>query len=345
MRLKRFLIVKIAALGDIAVASVLLNRIRAEHPDSHITWLTGLSGESLVRLFRGVNEVLSLDEVALLRGNTWQRAAALTAIWSKLVGKRFDRVLLLHADSRYRVIVFPVLGASTSALEHGVNPLLTRFRGDEYARLLDTGGFRGPMVRRYEFADVRSSLPPRTTSDRKRIVIAPGGARNILRDDALRRWPIANYRSLADHLVAAGFDVTLIGDQTDAALRPNFAGSKATDLFGKLSLVELLATLHDADVLVTHDAGPLHFARLVRTPAVGIFGPTDPDHVVGNASDVVALWGGADLACRPCYDGLHYAKCSNNLCVKDVTVDAAARAVESLIERPSQSREPLPVGT
>jgi heptosyltransferase-2 len=163
-------------------------------------------------------------------------------------------------------------------------------------------------------------------------VIAPGGARNILRDDPLRRWPIESYRTLCAELVACGYDVVIIGDQNDARFRAEFNNVGVTDRMG-VSLTETLCILRDADVLVTHDTGPLHLARLVRTAVVAIFGPTDPHHVVGAADDVDVLWGGAHLACRPCYDGRNYADCSNNLCMKSVSVDAVVRAVGDRLAR------------
>lgn len=337
MARRRFLIVRIVALGDIAVTSVLVSRIRAEHPDAHVTWMTGESGAPVVGLFPGVDEVIVVSERALLRGGLLRRIWAVANVWRQLVGRRFQEVFVVHADWRYRLLVLPLLPfARVAMLRHGSNPLLSRFRGDEYARLLDHDHSVGPIPRSYPFADVRpslSSLPRFARRAAPRVALAPGGARNLLRDDGLRRWPVENYRQLAERLTAAGYDVVLLGDGVDAALRPHFTHLDTTDLMGQLSLVELLGVLRDVDVLVTQDTGPLHFARLVRTPAVAIFGPTEPRHMVGETPDIIALWGGAGLPCRPCYDGVGYAKCSNNLCMKDVTPDRVIAAVESILAR------------
>lgn len=331
MHQHRFLIIKIVALGDIAVTSALLNRILAEHPGARITWLCGERGAPLVRLFPGVDEVLTINEEQLFRGSLPRQLWTLVSTWRKLAARRFDCVLLVHADRRYRVLTWPLVGTRVAALEHGVNPLLGRFRGDEYARLLDGPESRGPLTTHYPLADVRSNLPrenPVLGRLRRVVAIVPGGARNILRQDALRRWPVEKYRELATRLLARGHGVTLIGDAGDVGVRRHFDGIAVTDHIGTLSLVQTLSMLRDADVVVSHDTGPLHFARLVRTPAVALFGPTEPRNMVGEDDDIDVLWGGANLPCRPCYDGRNYAVCSNNLCMKDISVDAVVRVVE-----------------
>src|SRR5687767_12462570 len=122
---QEILIVKIAALGDIAVTSVLLNRIRSELPTARVTWLTGRTGRELVELFAGVDEIVVVDDRALLRGGLFARIGALLRAWKQLLRRRYDRIFLLHADARYRLITLPLFGRTT-ALEHGRNPLLSR---------------------------------------------------------------------------------------------------------------------------------------------------------------------------------------------------------------------------
>jgi heptosyltransferase II len=338
---ERILIVRIAALGDIALTSVLLSRIRAERPGAHVTWLCGEAGAPMVRLF-DVDEVLTVDESALLRGTPGRRAVVLGPLWVQLIRRGFDRILLVHADRRYRLVILPLAGTPVTALEHGVNPRPGRFRGAEYARLLDHDQTaRGPVEMRYGYADIRPRVPgDRRTAGRPLVALVPGGAHNVLRDDALRRWPVQHYRALAERLIAAGCDVLLLGDTRDAATRPHFAHLPCIDRFGT-PLLELLADLRDADVLVTHDTGPLQLARLVRTPVVGLFGPTDPHETVGTGSDVDALRGGAHLACRPCYDGRNYAVCNDNVCIQDVSVDSVLDRAGARIAM--ARREPLPL--
>jgi len=316
---KSVLIVKLAALGDIAVASATARAIRARHPNARITWLTGETGAHLVRLFPEVDEVIPVNDAALFRGNGFAKAAALARTWMRVFGRRFDVELLMHADRRYRLLTLPVRATRRIRFEHGAIPLLDRDRASEYVRLF-TQSYDNSGV---ELCDIRSRLgPTRDRRDRRRIVVVPGGARNILRDDGVRRWPIENYRDLTRRLLEADCEVVLIGDADDAYVRPYFSDLRVVDRIGQQSLREALMTLRDADLIITHDTGPLHFARLVKTPAIGIFGPTDPRHVVGSAGEVIALWGGEELPCRPCYDGRDFPPCQINVaCMRATGVE------------------------
>src|SRR5687767_1428611 len=99
-----FLIVRVVALGDVALATPLLSRIRAEHPDARITWLCGSGNEELVRLFPGVDEVIPINESRVFRGNPVARGVEILNTWRRLAGRKFDHVLMLHPDPRYRVL-------------------------------------------------------------------------------------------------------------------------------------------------------------------------------------------------------------------------------------------------
>jgi heptosyltransferase-2 len=210
-------------------------------------------------------------------------------------------------------------------------PIPGRYYADEYVRLLDEVPSRGPIVGHHPLSDVRPMLPARRTGEPVGVVLVPGGTRNVLRESALRRWPVERYRVVAGQLRAAGLPVTLVGDANDAWVRPAFAGLDVRDEIGAHGLAGTLAVMAAADLVISHDTGPLHLARLVRAPLLALFGPTIPTQFLASDTDTQTIWGGAQLACRPCYDGREFADCRDNLCMKDITAaDVVARAFAML---------------
>ena len=332
----RYLIVKLSALGDVAMASTLPNAIHGRDPGAHVTWLCGAGVADLVRMFVGVDEVLVADDVGLLRGRGMRRAAALLSAWRLLAGRRFDEILVGHADWRYRALALPARASRRRSLSlppsRRALPVAGRYHGDEYARLLDEGS-HGPITGHWPLADVRPFLPPPTGSSTVGAVLVPGGARNMLRESALKRWPIEGYRELAIRLRRAGVPVTLVGDAADAWVRPHFADLDVRDEMGAHGLTGTLGVLREADLVVSHDTGPLHLARLVRAPVLALFGPTNPLHFVTEDATTSFVWGGSSLACRPCYDGREFAECSNNLCMKDISVAVVAERALAMLSR------------
>jgi heptosyltransferase-2 len=330
----RYLIVKLAALGDVVMTSALVGELRRRDADAHVTWLCGRGAATLVRLFDGVDEVLEVDEAALLRGNTAARVRALSGVWRMLARRRFDRTFLAHADKRYRLLILPVRTGHVRAFEHALSswtlPIPGRYVGDETVRLLDDEPSQGPIRGHYPLADVRHRLGTCESDGDVGVVLVPGGARNILREDALRRWPVGHYRVLAQRLLLKGYRVTLVGDVADAWVRPTFAGLDVRDEIGTRDLPGTLRILSVARVVVVHDTGVLHLTRLVRVPVIGLFGPTIPSKSLTDAADVVTLWGGSDLACRPCYNGREYAACRDNICMSGIPVDVVEMHVDQL---------------
>jgi heptosyltransferase-2 len=333
----RYLIVRLAALGDVVMTSTLLGAIRQRDPDAHITWLCGQRVESLVRLFDDVDDVVVADELALLRGGPRPRMRALAALWRTLARRSFDVTLIGHADARYRLLLLPVRTGRLRSLDHSISantlPIPGRYYGDENVRLLDDEGSHGPIVGHYDLAEVRAHLAETVEVGTVGVVLAPGGTRNVLRENALRRWPVDRYRALAEQLIAAGHRVTLVGDGADAWVRPHFTGLVVRDEIGAHEIPGTLRVLNAADLVIVHDTGVLHLARLVRAPVIGLFGPTIPQNFLLQGSDAIALWGGAGLACRPCYNGREYAACTNNLCIQEVTVADVMHHVGPLVAR------------
>jgi heptosyltransferase II len=333
----RVLIIRLWALGDVVVTTPLLSRIRAEWPDAHVTWLTGTSAAPIVSLLPGVDEILTVEDRAILGGNVLKRARTIARVWKEMLSRKFDRVLLYHADARYKVLTLPLrlIGRKIDALDHSPgprrNPLPGRFRGDEVIRLFDRA-FADEVSPSYQLADLSGLFEQKErTSSKPRVAIIAGGARNLLAEDVLRRWPTESYVALAEELLKNGCEVTLLGDAGDRPFADSFRHLPVEDRVGRTTLHELLGALRNSDVVVSHDTGPMHMARLVRTPIVAIFGPTDPGQVVGNGTDVTVLWGGETLACRPCYDGKRYARCSDNICMKSVSVPRVLAAVRGRI--------------
>lgn len=313
------LFVKLGAMGDAVMARALPARAKALHPNGRFTWLAGRAIAPLARLFDGVDEVVEADDQALLTGGPWARARALAQLWRRLALRRYDLVLTGHADARYLALSAPVRAGQRRAFGPGL-PMPGRWHGDEYARLLD-GDERAGQAR-LALKPLRPALSPALARllrpGKRSVLLFPGGAKNLLRDDALRRWPLAHYGALARALRAQGRSVWVGGAASDAWVRPAFKGLGCVDLIGQADLLQSLALCARADSVVTHDSGPLHLAQASGTRVIGLFGPTTPSEKVDPQARCTVLWGGEDLACRPCYDGRDYALCHDNRCLAGV---------------------------
>jgi heptosyltransferase-2 len=331
------LIVKLAAIGDVVMALPMITALRAQDAATRITWLCGTTVAPLLACVDGIDELVAVDDVAVLAGNQARKAQAVIEGWSALSRRRFDLVLTAHSDPRYRMLAARVRAGERRWLgERKPRPRLVpgRYFGDEYVRLVtevDDGTarrFAAPPLRVTLDAAVGARIAALGAA--RKIALAPGGARNPARDNPLRRWPLERYVALARHLSANGDTVLLTGSGDDGWVRPAFAGVDVVDLIGETTLPGLAALFTRCAAVVTHDSGPLHIARLVDAPVVALFGPTAPATVVRGSARLIVLWPGPALPCAPCYDGQEFAACASNRCLQLIAPADVAAAVDSL---------------
>jgi ADP-heptose:LPS heptosyltransferase len=161
----------------------------------------------------------------------------------------------------------------------------------------------------------------------------------------LRKWEGDNYVALAVRLLATFPDVHIAftGSPDEApGIEPLVAavGSKrCISLVGRTTLRQLLVLYGLAEVLVTNDSGPAHFAALTDIDTVVLFGPETPLLFAARGPRNHVLWAG--IACSPCINALNNRQtaCRDNVCMKTITVgqvfNEAARVYR---ERTQESR-------
>jgi heptosyltransferase-2 len=341
--IQRALIIKFGAIGDVVMAIPAAYALHLG--GAEIDWVCGPAVAPLLQCYPWIRTIV-VDDRAILRGMVTEKLTALTALWRAIGWVKYDLCATLYYDARYRAVMLPVRARRKVMLsrDNRTTMLLAgRHHTDEYARiLLEWKDGERPIALTPVRAELLPSSPLPRTEKTVRVTLAPAGAKNMMRDDALRRWPIENYVSLTSALLERGIEVVLAGGPDDGWAVPAFAGLAVMDRIGKLTLPEMLSLLDDSDVMVTHDTGPLHLAGVTGVGIVSIFGPTDPRGRLPQRANTVALWGGEGFACRPCYDGRDYAPCLHNGCMHQVSVEMVVREVEAVIDQKRSGRSMPP---
>lgn len=316
--MRRILIVKIAAIGDVIMATSLLTHLREHEKNAHITWVCGTTSAPLLKALGLVDELIEVDEAALFKGSLLDKVKAFYKLWKTLKLRFFDLILTAHSDPRYRLLsLFARTPNHRFFSRKNRSPLPGRDHSQEYLHLLlGTEGPDTPLAKLPAWP-----LPPTPPRSSPTIALAPGGAKNLLRDDALRRWPVQHYVALAEKLLHSGINVLLTGSPSDTWILPHFAHLPCENLVGQTDLCQLVSLYQTCDLLITHDSGPLHLAKLARCKTLALFGPTNPLERISltQSERITALCSTAPLSCRPCYDGKNYAPCKNNICMSSIS--------------------------
>ena len=117
-------------------------------------------------------------------------------------------------------------------------------------------------------------------------------------------------------VITGGPDEAAPAQQLAAEISP-----RAISTAGETSLRDLIVLYTMADVLVTNDSGPGHFATLTDIASIVLFGPETPALFgpLGRTSQTVHL----NLACSPCVNAFNhrFSPCNDAICMKGISVE------------------------
>lgn len=173
-----------------------------------------------------------------------------------------------------------------------------------------------------------------SAANQRLVLVYPGGG--LL---SIRAWPLGSYQELVTALLDEGFLVGVIGLAEDRPLarriREKCGEAKTLDLTGYTRTVrELVVLFHLAELLVTNDGGPCHFASMTPIPSIVLYGPETP--VLYGSLDPHSASFFAGLSCSPCLTAYNHrsSPCDgDNQCLKVIrSSDVLERALSILEE-------------
>ena len=152
-----------------------------------------------------------------------------------------------------------------------------------------------------------------------------------------RAWPADHYARVAQGLCQAGYAVGLIGLKDDALLAKELLAKTRSDYCIDLtgytrSIRELLMLFHAAQLLITNDGGPGHFATLTPVQTMVFFGPETGKLYGPLGQRAIVLESG--IACSPCLSAYNHRLTfcdGDNQCLKRIAPDPVlAQALQFL---------------
>jgi heptosyltransferase-2 len=327
----RILVIRYSALGDVVIATSLLEPLRRTFPDARIEWVTSAP---YVPLLEGLPEIAAVHVLGRDGSESaWQLA-------SRLRG-RFDIALDLQNKLKSSLI------AAAAA------PRRAAFRRRTFGQaVLSLFGQDPPLVRAHQTRLYAEAAAHLGIGEPGRMKISLAGQARALAADALRgvdapvvalapgarwatkRWPAERFAEVADALAADGLRIVLAGGPADrdafAAFRAAVRSRVDADL-SFLPLDALAASLARVQLLIACDSGPVHLATAVGTPVLALFGPTS-----------VARWGppppgraiSLGLRCSPCSNhGGEVCPERHHRCLGDLTAESVVAVAREMLGR------------
>ena len=307
--MQKFLIIQTAFIGDVVLATGLIEKLHQYFPEAQIDFMVRKGNETLLTNHPFLREVLIWDKKENKQKN-------LLSMLKRIKNTRYDKVInvqrfaatgILTAFSRAKEKIGfdknPFSFLFTKKIKHVIadgqheidrNHELIRFFTDDIPakpRLYPSEGD-------YSFT--------KELKKKSYICIAPASVWFT------KQYPKEKWVGFIDKL-PADLQVYLIGAPSDQAMCAQIIGStvhkQVISLAGKLSFLQSAALMKDALMNYVNDSAPLHFASAVNAPTTAVYCSTVPSFGFGPLSDKrFVVEKTESLYCRPC--GLHgYKSC------------------------------------
>jgi ADP-heptose:LPS heptosyltransferase len=317
--LKKILIVRFSALGDMALLVPVVKSLVAAHTDVEVTVVTR---PKFAPLFYDIERVTTFPADI---DYTYTGIFGMRALFRVLMRKTdFDIMIDMHDHLRTIILrsLFKIFGTPVFVFDKGrqdkkaftrkenktITPLPHTV--ERYKAAFQKAGFDFPLLDP-PYSTLNDSLQTAASEWLKQrklekqemwIGIAPFAAH------ATKIWPLENYPSVIENILKKGPAKFFLfgGGEKEIkyfeSIQKKFPG-KCEVVAGQLKIRQEIALMKYLDMMLTVDSANMHLAALSGVPVLSIWGGTHPDVGFGpykkGAESIIQI-NRQELPCRPC---------------------------------------------
>jgi len=343
---KEICIVMLSAIGDAVHVLPVANAMKRAWPGSRITWVIQPVPHLLVDGHPAIDEFVVFHRRRGLRG--WMGFADLG---HQLRGRRFDLLIGLQVYAKAGLITGMIsadvkLGFDRARARDAqwlftnqrIAPHPPQHVQDQYFEFLEHLGIdANPVIWDIRLTDEERAAQARFFGELDR----PACAVVVGTSKAEKNWTPEGYARVLEGVESAHrLRPVLVGGPSAVERRlaeevKALTGATVVDALGD-DLRRLVWILEGSTLLISPDTGPLHIARALETPVVGLYGYTNPKRSgpYGAYQDLVvdgyARYAGEDYPIEHAYrDGM-----------KRITVEGVLEKVERALSRDPSTTVP-----
>ena len=305
--MKKILIIQTAFIGDVILATALIEKMHQFYPDAAIDFLLRKGNEGLLNNHPTINELLIWDKKNKKYGN-------LIAITKKVKQTKYD--LLINLQRFASSGIMTAFSGAKCTVGFNKNPF-SFFFTKSFSHKIGDGTHEVERNQQLiaEYTDavaLRPKLYP-SESDYQKVLVYQEQDYVCMAPTSVwftKQLPKEQWAKLINNITDKQA-VYLLGGPDDAGACEKIIqlakNKNVVNLAGKLSFLESAALMEKAQMNHVNDSAPLHICSATNAPVIAYFCSTVPSFGFGPLSDSYQLKEVKEkLTCRPC--GLHGKK-------------------------------------
>ncbi len=299
--MKKILVIRMSAIGDIVLATSFLESVKQKYPDSEIHFLIKKEFSDIVKKHPIIDKLISFDKKLglnelfrlgkFLRSNNYDIIFDIHSVFRTRVLSLFLRKNLFKQIKKPRLRRFLLFYGYRNYFEESFSHIKM------YHTLLGqdkTFPQTNLYIDQLEEEKTKQFLRENNIGNNY-IAIVPGAAWSQ------KQWSIDNYNKLIKKLIRSfNSTIVILGSTNDVICDEIIKHDKIINLKDKTSLRMAMGIVKYAQHTLGSDTGLLHISEAMGTPVTMILGPTSKEtgaRVTLSDSRVIE---NKDLWCRPC---------------------------------------------
>jgi len=303
MAFNKILIIQTAFLGDVILATPLIESISREFPSAKIDFLLKKGNEALLQGHPKLHNVYVFDKSTKRR--------SMINLLRSIRKEKYDLVLNLHRFASSGLLT--IFSGAKETRGFSKNPL-SLFYTKKFKHVIGEGAhevdrnltllsdlLKNPIRRPQLYPSVEDFAFVSKWKGLPYYCLAPASVWFT------KQAPPAIWQYVMEKYDEEGIQFYLLGGPADfdlcEGIKQMSQRSNVHNLAGQLSLMQSAALMKDAKRNFVNDSGPLHIASAGNAPVSAFFCSTTPAFGFGPLSEDSSVIEVQNLACRPC--GLH----------------------------------------
>ncbi|MBF0299332.1 MAG: glycosyltransferase family 9 protein [Oligoflexia bacterium] len=288
---KKFLIIKLGASGDVLRTTFLLNIIKQEQNNSHISWIVSKKSKDILLNNPLIDEILVLEDLIIFQ----------------LLLKKFDVSINIDLSSESLEIATIIKSNEKRGYVLDSNNFVLPLGNDAsnwfYMSMIDNIKKKNQKTYQelaantsgYPFNGERIIVP--IVEDEKKFALNFALKNNLITNSSKnpiiglnigsggrwneKRWPKKHWKNLASVLTEKGFQIILFAGPEEKEIEKELINySKDIVSIGtENSIPRFFALITLVDVMITGDTLALHAALGLNKKVIALFGPTSSNEI------------------------------------------------------------------
>lgn len=334
--IEKILIIKLRAVGDVVLSTIVLENLRDAFPSARIDFLTEDYCKEVVLGNPILNQVVTYDKKYKMGLPPLKRFRENIKFLSNIHNQAYDMVIDFFGNPRSALITW----FSGAKMRIGYD---FRIRKLAYNKVIIS---RANDIHEAEWhLDALRAISVPISSKNLNFEVGTGSrefanafweeqklnganvvAVNFSGGWATKQWHLNKWAKVVNYLIEKQNARVLVlwgPGEKDKALELQKLTKNKSLLIPPTNLKQLAAILKKTKLMVTSDSGPMHIAAAMKTPCVALFGPTNPN-LQGPYGNIHTIVRNEDLDCLQC----NLTICSHTSCMNHLTAETVITAIE-----------------